>query len=33
LNIGKSLEMVLSNQFWQRLTNKLGNTFYVRVSQ
>ena len=30
LNIGKNLDLVLSNQFWGRLSNKLGNQFYVK---
>jgi hypothetical protein len=31
LNIGKNLDLVLSNQFWNRLTNKLGNQPYVKA--
>lgn len=30
LNIGKNLDLVLPNQFWGRLSNKLGNQFYVK---
>jgi hypothetical protein len=30
LNIGKNADLVLSNQFWMRLTNKLGNQPYVK---
>ena len=30
LNIGDQVEGVLPNKFWQRLTNKLGNKFYVQ---
>ena len=28
LNIGKNADNVLPNMFWNRLSNKLGNTFY-----
>ena len=31
LNIGKNVEGVLSNQFWNRVTNKLGNQPYVKA--
>lgn len=30
LNIGKTVEDVLPSQFWSRIGNKLGNTFYVK---
>lgn len=30
LNLGANLEQVLPNQFWTRLTDKLGNQFYVK---
>jgi len=30
LNIGKNLELTLPSQFWVRLSNKLGNQFYVK---
>ena len=31
LNIGKNVEGLLSNQFWNRVTNKLGNQPYVKA--
>ena len=31
LNIGKNVEDILSNQFWNRVTNKLGNQPYVKA--
>jgi len=30
LNIGANVENIVSNQFWQRLSNKLGNQPYVK---
>ena len=30
LNIGKDVELALPPMFWSRLTNKLGNTPYVK---
>lgn len=30
LNIGRNVELVLPNQFWSRVTNKLGNQPYVK---
>lgn len=32
LNIGKTVDEVLPAQFWQRLTNKLGNQPYVKAN-
>lgn len=30
LNLGKNVDDALPNQFWQRLSNKLGNQPYVK---
>jgi hypothetical protein len=30
LNLGTEVDQVLPNMFWSRLTNKLGNTNYVK---
>ena len=32
LNIGKNVDLILGNQFWMRLTNKLGNQPYVKAN-
>ena len=32
LNIGKNIDLILSNQFWNKVTNKLGNKPYVKAN-
>ena len=32
LNIGKNVDLILPNQFWMRVTNKLGNQPYVKAN-